>query len=183
MRTQRLRDRPKNSGRTSIRRWRARFVSVITCFALAPFLVECSSFSSQSSSAANSAGAYQPVAAQPVSESTSSLYPYPNQSLVDLLKGSTDSAQPPASVPRPPNTYTPTTVSYSASQPPAQPMPHPPSTYTPSAQPYEPNQPGYSVPAPAAPPATAAAAPSTDSDPPPSSFPYPQRSLWDIFSR
>jgi hypothetical protein len=80
---------------------------------------------------------------------------YPNQSITDFFRGST--------------------------QPQAQTVPHPPSSYTPSGQPYpSPNQPGYGTPQ-NAPPAGAATAAPPSSEPQPHVSGYPNQSITDVF--
>jgi hypothetical protein len=141
---------------------------IVTSFSAASLtlLTGCSSFSSSPSSAQTAAVPPAPKAAvaAPPDEGGTSVYPYPQQSLI----GGPDSSQPAQYVPRPPSAYTASDQPYPANQqasgaPPAangasnypypqqslvdllrdspdssprvQTAPHPPSTYTPSAQP------------------------------------------------
>jgi hypothetical protein len=235
---QRLCSRVRGRRRSAVRERLQRLTLISVSLTLLPALAGCSSYSMsgsptpQQTAAAPPAAAVPPAAPQPAYDPVASVYP--QQSLVDLFKGSTEarsaadptvgaypqqplisSATPAqaAAVPHPPSTYTPVDQPYTAArytpvaagQPvddtaasampyPSQSLtdvfrgstasstqtavPHPPSTYSATAQPYAPppGQPGYgSVPAGAAP------AP-TNPDPAASAMPYPQQSLWDVFS-
>ena len=129
---------------------------IVICLAVAG----CSSFSSASNQAAavppNSATA---AASQPAGPDPD-LMPYPQQSLIDVFRGSTE--------------------------PQAVAMPHPPGTYTPAGQPYSPpaGQAANGAPAGSAPPAGAppAAAPAQASTDPSDYLPYPKQSLFDLFT-
>ena len=213
--------------RTGVRRRVVLFIGIPhVLLALVPFLGACSSMSG---APGPQAAAAPPGAPQQAADPTASIYP--QQSLADLLKGSTEtrpsvdptmgaypqqplvgqSAQA-GPMPRPPSTYTPAGQSYVAASyspavaaPPASDpavsarpypsqsltdffkgapatapqtnVPRPPTTYTPSGQPYTPpGQPGYGA-APAAPPVASASA-----DPGASGTPYPQQTLFDIFT-
>jgi hypothetical protein len=169
---------------------------VLIVLMLTPALAGCSSFSSSSSAAQTSPATNQTAAAPapPASDPAASLSPYPNQSLVDWFRGTPGPSGSAPGVPRPPSTYTASSPPYqpgydasasSAAQPASL---RPPSAYTPSSPPYQvnqPNQPGYDAAASsAAAPATPAPAAAQDnSAQPASSFPYPQQSLSDVFSR
>jgi hypothetical protein len=107
---------------------------------------------------------------------------YPQQSLTDLFKGSTDQRAAPdpsgAGYPLQP------LISSQPATPSAQQanMPHPPSTYTPSQQPYVPPQPtpaSYSPPGGAPPAAGPAQQPTAQA--PANAGVYPQQSLSDLF--
>lgn len=198
--------------------WRSRLTHIVTAVALLPALAGCSSYFSNSvfgspnpQQAANvppapsvaSAPRVQPPPSYTVAEAAPSpppaMQPYPNQSITDLFKGSTDPIPmgPPSPAGTPMTDSDPAASAYpypkqslvdlfkgSTSTPS---VPRPPSTYTPSAQPYTPppGQPGYGAPpsstavAPATP---TAAAPPPKPDPAMSGSPYPQQSITDLFS-
>lgn len=123
--------------------------------------------------------------------------PYPKQTLISLFQDSPSSSpnQPAANVPRPPSTYTASASPYTP--PPGQQtynppagsapqtasnVPRPPDTYTASASPYTPppGQQTYNRPGAPPPAAQTAAAPTSSDD---TNFgPYPNKSLFDIFS-
>jgi hypothetical protein len=104
---------------------------------------------------------------------------YPQQSLSDLFKGSTDQSL----TPDPSGAGYPLQPLISSSSAQQANMPHPPPTYTPSGQPYvpPPNQTAYTPPQPppAQPPAAAPAPEPANAAP--SSGAYPQQSLSDLF--
>ena len=114
---------------------------------------------------------------------------YPQQSVSDLFKGSTDQRAAPdpsgagyplqplmnsqqANVPHPPSTYTPSQQPYVPPQPPA--------AYTPPGQPAyaapQPTPTAYTPPPPAPPPAAQPAAANTGAS---NGYPYPQRTLFE----
>ena len=141
--------------RGAVRLYRARQAVIVTSLAVLPALAGCSSFSSSSSPAAQTAAVAPPPnvamaapAAQPAPDAGVVISPYPRQSLVELFSEPDDSP------------------------PPVQYVPRPPSTYTPAGQPYPTNQPAYGAPVAAAPPPV---------DNTPNLSPYPKQSLVDLF--
>jgi hypothetical protein len=112
-----LRARAKDYG-AAAREGGARLNPIVTSFVaisltLLPALAGCSSFSSPSSPAAQTAAAPSPLP----DEAGTSGYPYPKQSLVELFRDSTDAAPAAPNAPRPPTSYTPTGQPYPANQP------------------------------------------------------------------
>jgi hypothetical protein len=187
MGTQGLCIRAIGRGRAARRGRQTRVALLMSSLAVFPALAGCSSWSNPgvaasapppqtASAAATGQPVYPPPPGQPAynapryaasatpvaaaapsdADLAANAYPYPKQSLLDAFRGSTESAQPS--------------------------VPHPPGTYTPANQPYSPpsgQQPANGAPAGPAP-AAVAAAPASDTDS--SGYPYPKRSLFDLFS-